>query len=146
MRFRRAPRDEPEINLIPFIDVLLVVLIFLMLSSCYGKLTELQVKLLEAQSEPHRDRQREIPVAVRSGGPYSVNSTAVKVTGVGALIEALTGALTQASQPHSVLIIRADAQAAHPAVMNVLEAARRGGLAQITFAAQRGRPLIGART
>ena len=85
MNFRPRRRDEPEINLIPFIDVLLVVLIFLMLSTTYSKFTELQLTLPVADVEQQRDRPREIIVAIAADGRYAINKTAVEdrsVTGL----------------------------------------------------------------
>ncbi|MEO6322900.1 MAG: biopolymer transporter ExbD [Polaromonas sp.] len=134
MNFRPHARAEPEINLIPFIDVLLVVLIFLMLSTTYSKFTELQVKLPTADAEQQRDYPREVIVAVSSDGRYMVNKTLVNGRG----IEVLGAALTLAAKAgkDSVIIISADASATHQAVISVMEAARRQGLTQITFATQ----------
>ena len=134
MNFRRSSRDEPEINLIPFIDVLLVVLIFLMLSTTYSKFTEMQIKLPLADTEQQRDYPKEVIVAVSSDGRYVVNKTAVESR----TIEALSAALTVAAKAgkDSVIIISADASATHQAVITVMEAARRSGLSQITFATQ----------
>jgi biopolymer transport protein ExbD len=136
MNFRK-PRDEaPEINLIAFIDVLLVVLIFLMLSTTYSKFTELQVTLPSAEAEKLKDRPAEIIVAVSGDGRYAVNRSAVQ----GRTVEALAAALTAAAkdQKDPVVIVSADATSAHQSVINVLDAARRAGLAKLTFAAQTG--------
>jgi biopolymer transport protein ExbD len=134
MNFRPHARAEPEINLIPFIDVLLVVLIFLMLSTTYSKFTELQVRLPTADAEQQRDYPKEVIVAVSSDGRYMVNKTLVNGRG----IEVLGAALTLAAKAgkDSVIIISADASATHQAVITVMEAARRQGLTQITFATQ----------
>ena len=134
MNFRKNTRDEPEINLIPFIDVLLVVLIFLMLSTTYSKFTELQIKLPVADAEQQRDYPKEVIVAVSSDGRYMVNKTAVESRS----IEAVSAALVDAAKAgkDSVIIISADASATHQAVITVMEAARRSGLTQITFATQ----------
>lgn len=134
MNFRPNARPEPEINLIPFIDVLLVVLIFLMLSTSYSKFTELQVRLPAADGEQLRDYPKEVIVAVSSDGRYMVNKTLVDGRG----IEALGAALSQAAKAgkDSVIVISADASATHQAVITVMEAARRQGLTQITFATQ----------
>ena len=134
MNFRPHPRDEPEINLIPFIDVLLVVLIFLMLSTTYSKFTELQVRLPTADAEQQRDYPKEVVVAVSSDGRYMINKVLVEGQG----INALGAALVQAAKAgkDSVIIISADASATHQSVINVMEAARRHGLTQITFATQ----------
>ena len=134
MNFRPHARAEPEINLIPFIDVLLVVLIFLMLSTTYSKFTELQVKLPTADAEQQRDYAKEIIVVVSSDGRYMVNKTLVNGRGV----EVLGAALSLAAKAgrDSVIIISADALAPHQSVVSVMEAARRVGLQQITFATQ----------
>lgn len=134
MNFRRSSRDEPEINLIPFIDVLLVVLIFLMLSTTYSKFTELQIKLPVADADQQRDYPKEVIVAVSSDGRYMVS----KVPVAGRSIEALSAAISEAAKAgkDSVIIISADASATHQSVITVMEAARRSGLNQITFATQ----------
>ena len=134
MNFRKGSRDEPEINLIPFIDVLLVVLIFLMLTTTYSKFTELQIKLPLADAEQQRDYPKEVIVAVSSDGRYMVNKSAVD----GRSLEAIGSALVLAAKAgkNSVIIISADASATHQAVITVMEAARRNGFSQITFATQ----------
>jgi len=134
MNFRPRARPEPEINLIPFIDVLLVVLIFLMLTTTYSKFTELELRLPVADAEVQRDRAKEIIIAVAADGRYSINRTLVAGRNVDAVAAALTGAAK--SGKDTVLIISADAASPHQAVVTVLEAARRTGLNQITFAAQ----------
>ena len=136
MNFRKHRNEDPEINLIPFIDVLLVVLIFLMLSTTYSKFTELQVNLPTAEADKPRDRPAEIIVAVAGDGRYAVNRKALD----GRSVEALTAELSAAAQTlkDPVVIVSADATAAHQSVINVLDAARRAGLARLTFAAQTG--------
>ena len=136
MNFRRPKEPDPELNLIPFIDVLLVVLIFLMLSTSYSKFTELQLTLPTAEAEQMRDRPAEIIVSVSSDGNYVLNRERVD----GRSVEALSTAMTTVAQTmkEPVVIVSADAQAAHQAVINVLDAARRAGLARVTFAAQKG--------
>lgn len=134
MNFRPRPKEEPEINLIPFIDVLLVILIFLMLSTTYSKLTEMQLKLPVADVDVQRDYPKEVLVSVSTEGDYSVNRQPV----VGRSVEDLSGALRDGAKAgkDSVVIIHADANAKHQAVITVMEAARRAGLSQITFATQ----------
>ncbi len=134
MNFRRTNRDEPEINLIPFIDVLLVVLIFLMLSTTYSKFTEMQLKLPTADADAQRDYPKEVIVSITSDGRYSVNKTPVEGRGVEAISLAISTAAKAGKD--SVVIISADALATHQAVISVMEAARRAGLAQVTFATQ----------
>jgi len=134
MNFRPRVRDEPEINLIPFIDVLLVVLIFLMLSTTYSKFTELQLQLPVADAQAQRDHAKEVLVSVTGEGAYAINKVPLPERSV----EALSAALLEAAKAgkDSVLIISADASARHQAVVTVMEAARRSGLTQITFATQ----------
>ena len=134
MNFRKTARDEPEINLIPFIDVLLVVLIFLMLSTTYSKFTELQIKLPLADAEQQRDYPKEVIVAVSSDGRYMINKTLVEGRSIDTLGAALLLAATAGKD--SVIIISADASSSHQSVITVMEAARRNGFTQITFATQ----------
>jgi biopolymer transport protein ExbD len=134
MNFRPRTKEEPEINLIPFIDVLLVILIFLMLSTTYSKFTELQLTLPVADAEQLRDHPKEVIVAVAADGRYAVNKTAVDGKGIDAMARALSQAAKAGSG--SVVVISADATAPHQAVVTVMEAARRVGLSQITFATQ----------
>ena len=134
MNFRPRAKDEPEINLIPFIDVLLVILIFLMLTTTYSKFTELQLTLPMADAEQQRDHPKEVIVAVAADGRYAVNKTGVEGKSVDAVALALRSAASAGKD--SVVIISADATAPHQSVVTVMEAARRVGLTQITFATQ----------
>ena len=134
MNFRPRMREEPEINMIPFIDLLLVVLIFLMLTTTYSKFTEMQLRLPVADAQAQRDYPKEVIVAVSSDGRYMVNKVAVE----GRSVDAVAGALNDAARAgrDSVVIISADAATPHQSVITVMEAARRSGLSQITFATQ----------
>ena len=134
MNFRPRAKEEPEINLIPFIDVLLVILIFLMLTTTYSKFTELQLKLPVADAEAQRDHPKEVIVAVTSDGRYAVQGAPLAGRSVETVAQALADAARAAKD--SVIIITADAAAPHQSVITVMEAARRSGLSQITFATQ----------
>ena len=136
MNFRKHHPEEPEINLIPFIDVLLVVLIFLMLSTTYSKFTELQVVLPVADADKPRENPREIIVSVSGEGRYAINRKTLE----GRSVEMLAAELALASEgsKDTVVIISADATAAHQSVVTVMDAARRAGLAKLTFATQAG--------
>ncbi len=134
MNFRPRQNEEPEINLIPFIDVLLVILIFLMLSTTYSKFTALQLTLPVADAQQLRDHPREVVVSVAADGRYAVNKSALEGRRVEQVAQALTEAATAGRD--SVVIISADAAAPHQSVITVMEAARRVGLSQITFATQ----------
>jgi biopolymer transport protein ExbD len=137
MNFRPHRRhEEPEINLIPFIDVLLVILIFLMLSTTYSRFTELQLQLPAADAEPMRERPGEIVVAIAGDGRTTLNRRPVD----GRSVEALAAELRAAAggRTDTLVIVSADALSTHQSVINVLDAARRAGLARLSFAAQAG--------
>jgi biopolymer transport protein ExbD len=134
MHFTHGSKEEPEINLIPFIDVLLVVLIFLMLTTTYSKFTEMQLRLPVADVEAQRDYPKEVIVGVSADGRYSINKTVLPERSVEAVTEALGAAANGGKD--SIVIISADASTAHQSVITVMEAARRAGLMQITFATQ----------
>ena len=136
MNFRKHQPEEPEINLIPFIDVLLVVLIFLMLSTTYSKFTELQVVLPVADADKPRDNPREIIISVSGEGRYAINRKVLEGRSVELLAAELAVAAGGANE--TIVIISADATAAHQSVVTVMDAARRAGLAKLTFATQAG--------
>jgi biopolymer transport protein ExbD len=134
MKFSRRRPEEPEINLIPFIDVLLVVLIFLMLSTTYSRFTELRINLPAADADRLKERPAELVVGISGEGQYTLNRRPVD----GRSVEVLTAELKGEAKGNadSVVVISADAMAAHQAVINVMDAARRAGLSRLTFAAQ----------
>ncbi len=136
MNFRHGNREEPEINLIPFIDILLVVLIFLMLTTTFNQATALQVNLPLAQAEPPPQSPTEIVVTVGPDGRYAVDNRVLDTHGVEALVAALRA--TQPARSDSLLVIQADAAASHQSVIHVMDAARQVGLVQITFATRHG--------
>ena len=131
---RAATRDEPEINFIPLIDVLLVILIFLMVTTTYQRFAELQITLPEADADPSKERPREVNVGIDAQGRYVIDKTVFTWTNAAALADELRRSAGQAKDP--VIIISADASATHQSVVNVMEAARMAGLVHITFATQ----------
>ena len=135
MKFRRRRIEEPEINLIPFIDVLLVVLIFLMLSTTYSRYSELQINLPTADAERLKERPAEILVTVSADGRYAVNRLPLDGRSTELLSAALQAAAGAAGNA-PVVIVSADALTPHQSVINVLDAARRAGLPRLTFATQ----------
>lgn len=127
-------REDPEINFIPLIDVLLVILIFLMVTTTYQRFAELQITLPEADAEQVKQKPREINVGIDPNGRYVVNKQVFTFTGVAGLVDALKSAAGDAKDP--VIIINADASATHQSVVHVMEAARLANFLQITFATQ----------
>ena len=136
MKFRRRRIEEPEINLIPFIDVLLVVLIFLMLSTTYSRYSELQINLPTADAERLKERPGEVLVTVSADGRYAVNRNPLEGRSLELLTDALRRAAAAAGSSSAVVIVSADAMTPHQSVINVLDAARRAGLPRLTFATQ----------
>ena len=138
MNFQRGREKEPlEINLVPLIDVMMVILIFLMITTTYNKYTELQINLPTADADKQMERSNEIAVLVNSQGQYVINRRAVVFRTVEQLADELKRAATSAKEP--VVVISADATATHQAVVRVMEAARVAGLTQITFTTQSAR-------
>lgn len=133
LRGNRA-REDPEINFIPLIDVLLVILIFLMVTTTYQRVAELQITLPEAEADAAKQRPREVNVGIDAQGRYVVDKTVFTFTSVGALADMLKRAAGDAKDP--VIVINADANATHQSVIHVMEAARQAGLVHITFATQ----------
>jgi biopolymer transport protein ExbD len=127
-------REDPEINFIPLIDVLLVILIFLMVTTTYQRISELQITLPEADADAAKQRPREINIGVDAQGHYVVDRAVFTFTTAAALADTLKRAAGDAKDP--VVIINADAQATHQSVVRVMEAARLAGLVHITFATQ----------
>jgi biopolymer transport protein ExbD len=133
LRGTRA-RDEPEINFIPLIDVLLVILIFLMVTTTYQRVAELQITLPEADADQMKQRPREVNVGIDAQGQYVIDKHVFQYTTVAALADALNRA--SAGSKEAVVIINADANSTHQSVIHVMEAARQVGLVHITFATQ----------
>ncbi|MDR0247127.1 MAG: biopolymer transporter ExbD [Burkholderiales bacterium] len=125
-------RDEPEINFIPLIDVLLVILIFLMVSTTYQRIRELQITLPEANAEKSEIKPLEINIGVDAQGNYVVNKQVFRFSTIEDFAAMLQAAAQDAKDP--VVIINADASASHQSVIRVMEAARLANMPRITFA------------
>jgi biopolymer transport protein ExbD len=137
MNFRKGRRrEDPEINLIPFIDVLLVILIFLMVTTTYSRFTELQITLPTADASQAAEQPDQIDVTVDAKGNYTVNGQPVSFRDVAGLAASLKAAAKPGTDP--AVIVNADQFAMHQMVVNVMEAARLAGFGKLTFAAQTG--------
>jgi biopolymer transport protein ExbD len=135
MNFRRGSfREEPEINLVPFIDVLIVIVIFLAVTTTYSRYSEMQINLPTADAPKPVDRPSQINVGVSASGQYMINRAPVIFTTPEALAAELQRAAGSSADP--VIIINADANATHQSVINVMEAARVAGFGKITFTTQ----------
>ena len=142
MNFRKGRgKEDPEINLIPFIDVLLVILIFLMVTTTYSRFTELQITLPTADAEKAEDKPSQIEIGIDAKGRYKINSEVVSFLDAATLANDLKKAADnlnagKTSPIDPVVIINADRASSHQSVIDVLEAARIAGLSKVTFAAQ----------
>jgi len=135
VNFQRGREKEPlEINLVPLIDVMMVILIFLMITTTYSKYTELQINLPTADAEKQLERPGEIAVLVNAQGQYVINHSAVAFRSVEQLGDELRRAGAALKDP--MVVISADAAATHQSVVRVMEASRLAGLNQITFTTQ----------
>jgi biopolymer transport protein ExbD len=131
---RRHPEDEPEINLVPFIDVLLVILIFLMLTTTYARFTELKITLPVANAQASTPLPRQLGITISAEGRYALDNRPVD----GSSVERLAAEILSATgnNDKTVLVISADAATPHQYVINAMDAARRAGITRLTFAAQ----------
>ena len=134
MDFRGQRKDDPEINLIPLIDVLLVIIIFLMLTTTYSRFAELQINLPSADAEKPLERPNDISIVISSGGQYLVNRRPVAFRNVAELADELRRAGANLKDP--IIVINADNNASHQSVIRVMDAARQAGYAQVAFAVE----------
>ena len=136
MNFQRGRnREEPEINLIPMIDVLLVILIFLMITTSYSNFAQLQINLPQASGEEAAPSSgKPINVAVDASEHYAVNSVRTAFNGVTGFADTLRKSAGNQTDP--TIVINADGKATHQSVINIMEAARIAGFGRITFTTQ----------
>lgn len=135
MNFRRGSfREEPEINLVPFIDILIVIVIFLAVTTTYSKYAELKINLPVADANQAEQLPDKIDVAVASNGQYMINRNKVIFTDASAFAVELQRA--SGGNPDPVIVINADANATHQSVISVMESARLAGFGRITFTTQ----------
>jgi biopolymer transport protein ExbD len=135
MNFRRGrAREEPDINLIPLIDILIVILIFLFLTTTYSRFAQLEINLPESSAERTAEKPEILSVAVDAGGKYAINGTPVVFSNPQGFAERLREAAKGAKEP--VVAISADAAATHQSVVNVMESARLAGYTHISFTTQ----------
>ena len=128
---------EPEINLIPFIDVLLVVLIFLMISTTFTRYQELAITLPTANGNESQTEVKQIHIAVSRDGRFAVNGKVVDRSQLSSALTQLSEQSIQKEGASSLQVnIDADARAPHQAVMSALEAARDANLSNIVFSSQ----------
>ncbi len=135
MNFQRGrSKEEPEINLVPMIDVLLVILIFLVVTTTYSKFAGLEISLPEARSDAldnNLEQPQAIDISVNAMGEYTINLAPVKFTSIEHLRDTLRSAAENSDDP--LVTINADAKASHQSVITIMEASRLAGYNKITF-------------
>ena len=135
MNFQRGrSQGEPEINLIPMIDVLLVIIIFLMLTTTYSKFSGLEINLPTADASKQAEQPNEIDVAVTASGQILINKSPLTATDVKSISDALRRAAGTREDP--IIVINADAKATHQSVIDVMQGAQTAGYPHISFATQ----------
>lgn len=134
MKFARAPKVDPEINLIPLIDVFLVIIIFLMLTTTYSKFAQLQITLPSANAERRPERPNEINVAISASGRWQINGRSYLFRDVPSLAAELRRLGATMKDP--VVIVSGDRAASYQSVIQVMDAARQAGYGQVAFAVE----------
>jgi len=131
MRFRPTEPAEPiDINLIPLIDVLLVMLIFLAATTTFSREQALKITLPSAQAEAVAGKPIELTIS--QDGQFAIGQRVFGANDQAMLEQALKSLADQAEDP--VVMILADALASHQAVIDAMQAARRAGIGKIQFA------------
>ena len=137
MNFQRGKKHEDlEMNLVPLIDVLLVIIIFLVVNATFARMSELQINLPTAAANPLEQKPVTVNVGIDASGHYAIEKTAITSGDVPSLVVALQKAVAGGKDP--TIVISADAKTTHQSVVNVMEAAREAGYTHITFATQTG--------
>ena len=136
MNFRRQRADDSalEINVIPLIDILLVMVIFLASTTAFTRTSALEIVLPEAQVKS--EAEVGLSLAVSQDGRYALDGNLIEADNPNALADILRTAAS--GRPDAVLTINADGQATHQAVVGVMEAARLAGIERVNFAARTG--------
>ena len=132
MNFQKDKKnDEFEINFIPLIDVLLVIIIFLVVSTTFARFSQLKINLPTAEANIADKNLDYINVTISKEGQYAINQKPISAQ----TVEDLTTKLREISDGNmdNPLVSNADALASHQSVINVMEASRQAGLTKITF-------------
>jgi biopolymer transport protein ExbD len=135
MNFRRGSQeDELEINFIPLIDVLLVIIIFLVVSTTFSKFSELKINLPTAEAIPQDKDLDKVDIVITSDNQYFINDVQITDNSIAGIQEELKNLKSKFNNDLPTVIINADAMSNHQSVINVMEAARLSGLNKVTFA------------
>jgi biopolymer transport protein ExbD len=139
MNLRPRRREEPEINLVSLIDVVLMLVIFFMLSSTFVEEGRVRIRLPQSTSTPVTKPQKDpIVISVTQQGTYRVNERDL----INASPDTLRAALVkEAGTDRSMRVtLRADARATHQAVVTAMDVLARLGFAEISIATVKDAP------
>ena len=128
---RKSSLEDPEINFIPLIDVLLVIIIFLVVSTTFSKFSELKINLPIAEANQSKDKDDSINIIITEDGQYSINEKIIESVSLKKLVKELKAEAN--GKTDMPVIINADAMTTHQSVVDVMEASRLVGLNRITF-------------
>ena len=128
---RKSSLEDPEINFIPLIDVLLVIIIFLVVSTTFSKFSELKINLPIAEANQSKDKDDSINIIITEDGQYSINERIIEAVSLEKLVLELKAESN--GKTDMPVIINADAMTTHQSVVDVMEASRLVGLNRITF-------------
>ena len=128
---RKSSLEDPEINFIPLIDVLLVIIIFLVVSTTFSKFSELKINLPIAEANQSKDKDDAINIIITEDGQYSINERIIESVSLEKLVKELKA--ESKGKTDIPVIINADAMTTHQSVVDVMEASRLVGLNIITF-------------
>ena len=131
MNLRPHRREDPELNLVPMIDVVLVLLIFFMIATSLRHESKLEIRLPESSGQPLPTHLAQLEVEVDASGRYAVNGQWLEGRDAAALKAPLQAAAQGRELP---LIVRADGQTPHQSVVTVLDVAGQLGLKQLAIA------------
>jgi biopolymer transport protein ExbD len=126
------PHDELEINLIPLIDILLVVLIFLAATTSFVQANQLKITLPQAAADTHPTEP--LNIAISQDNRYALNGVLIDAATPAELAASLRRTIAGRTEPQ--LVINADALAAHQSVVHVMTAAKLAGIHRLSFATQ----------
>ena len=132
MNFQRGKKhEELELNLVPLIDVLLVIIIFLAVSTTFSRFSELKINLPTAEANSPDKKPNVINVSISADGVYSVNDIQLSNKSLDSIITALKN--SSKNEKEVPVIINANAKSKHQSIINVMEASKQIGLTHITF-------------
>jgi biopolymer transport protein ExbD len=132
LNLRQAKKDDLDVNITPLIDVVFLLLIFFMVSTTFERESEIEVTLPQAAIDAPVKDDFVIQVTINSEGTYFINGQRVINSQTSTLKQAMLKVAEGRQDPP--IIVSADANATHQAVVRVMDAARQLGFVHLSFA------------